>query len=151
MFAGRNPLIDRTNQLDILNLNYPYRRSFSHFLLVLPFGGFRNFRGSYALILLILNLFLMRNPETNEVTEITVNKFETQLAYWLDSFDGHLECIPNAQQLLHDSLLSLDEQIYNENEKKTVKAFLNSALSLTFLLKDNPTSLQKFINYKTQD
>ena len=93
----------------------------------------------------------MQHPENENKTEVTVNQFETQLAYWLDSFDGHLEFIPNAQQLLHDSLLSLDEQIYNDKEKKTIKAFLNSALSLTFLVKDNPTDLQKFINYKTQN
>ena len=67
----------------------------------------------------------MRHPEKQDLTGVTVNKFETQLAYWLDSFDGHLEFIPNAQQLLHDSLLSLDEQIYNDKEKKTIKAFLN--------------------------
>lgn len=93
----------------------------------------------------------MRHTENENVTEVTINEFEKNLAYWLDSFDGHLEYIPNAQQLLHDSLLSLDEQIYNDKEKKTVKAFLNSALSLTFLLKDNSTDLQKFINYKTQN
>ena len=102
------------------------------------------------------NIYDMSNVK-NFVTDnansgdVTINQFETQLAYWLDSFDGHLEFIPNAQQLLHDSLLSLDEQIYTDKEKKTVKAFLNSALSLTFLLKDNPTDLQKFINYKTQN
>lgn len=130
-----------TNYIGVVSLNSIY------------FGdsGCRNLRGSYALILLILNIFIMRHPKTNDLTEVTVNQFETQLAYWLDSFDGHLEFIPNAQQLLHDSLLSLDEQIYNDKEKKTIKAFLNSALSLTFLLKDNPTDLQKFINYKTQN
>jgi hypothetical protein len=146
MFAMRNTLILRILRKLFLNSNYIGVVSLDSFYL----GNWcvSQHRESYALILLILKIFLMRNTEDKEVT---INEFETQLAYWLDSFDGHLEFIPNAQQLLHDSLLSLDEQIYNDKEKKTVKAFLNSALSLTFLLKDNATDLQKFINYKTQN
>ena len=67
----------------------------------------------------------MRHPENETQTEVTVNKFETQLAYWLDSFDGHLEFIPNAQQLLHDVIMSVKDQCYNEKEVKVVKS--NSA------------------------
>jgi hypothetical protein len=149
MFAVRHLLLLEYSRTNFFNYNYIGVVSLNS----IYFGdsGCRNLRGSYALILLIKNFILMRHPEKQDLTGVTVNKFETQLAYWLDSFDGHLEFIPNAQQLLHDSLLSLDEQIYNDKEKKTIKAFLNSALSLTFLLKDNPTDLQKFINYKTQN
>jgi hypothetical protein len=93
----------------------------------------------------------MPNTEKKDLTEVTVNQFETQLAYWLDSFDGHLEFIPNAQQLLHDAIMSVKDQCYNDKEVNAVKAFLNSSLSLTFLLKDHSTDLQKFINYKTKN
>jgi hypothetical protein len=95
-----------------------------------------------------VNTFVTDNANSDNVT---IPNFEKQLAYWLDSFDGHLEFIPNAQQLLHDVIMSVKDQCYNEKEVKVVKSFLNSALSLTFLLKDNSTDLQKFINYKTKN
>ncbi|MFI1770983.1 hypothetical protein [Thalassobellus citreus] len=89
------------------------------------------------------------NSNTEEQQETTA--IETKLAYWLDSFGGHLEFIPNAQQHLHDCLLSLNEQIYSKKEQKVVAAFLNSALSLTFIIKDNPDKIKSFIEYQTQD
>ena len=93
----------------------------------------------------------MQHPEKQTTTEITVNQFEKQLAYWLDSFAGHLEVTSNTQQLLHDIIMSTQDQCYDDKEEKVVKAFLNSALSLTFLVKDNPTVLNNFINYKTKN
>lgn len=150
MFALQHSLIGRVNP-SIFNFNNNYIGVVSLCSFCSAIRGCCNLRGSYALILLILNNFLMQHPENENKTEVTVNQFETQLAYWLDSFDGHLEFIPNAQQLLHDVIMSVKDQCYNEKEVKVVKSFLNSALSLTFLLKDNSTDLQKFINYKTQN
>ena len=85
-------------------------------------------------------------PKTNENKQQT-EPIEYKLAAWLDSFDGHLEFLPNAQQHLHDCILSIDEQCYNKKESATAKAFLNASLSLTFLLKDNPDKVNSFIDY----
>jgi hypothetical protein len=72
---------------------------------------------------------------------------EYKIACWLDSFDGHLEALPNVQQHLHDAILSVNNQCYDEKESKVVQAFLNSALSLTFIMRDYPEKIKPFIEY----
>lgn len=75
---------------------------------------------------------------------------EYKIACWLDSFDGHLEFSNNAQQHLHDAIMSVDEQCYNKAEAKVVQRFLNAALSLTFIMRDYPDKAKSFIKYHMQ-
>jgi hypothetical protein len=85
-----------------------------------------------------------------ETTENTTpqTSIEYKIACWLDTFDGHLEFLPNAQQHLHDAILSVNEQCYDEAEAKVVQNFLNASLSLTFLMRDFPEKMKSFITYQ---
>lgn len=84
------------------------------------------------------------SKETEQTQETPI---EYKIACWLDSFDGHLEVLPNAQQHLHDAILSVNDQCYDEKESKVVQSFLNSALSLTFIMRDYPEKIKPFIEY----
>ena len=84
----------------------------------------------------------MQNREETQETPI-----EYKIACWLDSFDGHLNYLPNVQQHLHDAILSVNDQCYDEKEVKVVQSFLNSALSLTFIMRDYPEKIKPFIEY----
>ena len=81
--------------------------------------------------------------QKEEITQ--ENPIEYKIACWLDSFDGHLEFTPNAQQHLHDAILSASDQCYAPEEAKVVQKFLNSALSLTFIMRDYPEKVKSFI------
>ncbi len=95
---------------------------------------------------------MQKNNEKNSNNDaLTIQQFEYELAQWVDSFSGYFEMIPKAQQLLHNCILDIDSQIYTESEKEVVGAFLNSALSLSFLVKDNKENLQKYIDYKVEN
>lgn len=89
---------------------------------------------------------MTNTEEQNQETPI-----EYKIACWLDSFDGHLEFLPNAQQHLHDAILSVKEQCYNEKEAKVVKQFLNASLSLTFIIKDYSEEIKSFIQYQMKN
>jgi DNA repair protein RadC len=75
MFVMRNLFITGVFQTDFLINNYIGVVSLDS----IYFGnsGFRNFRGSYALILLTIIFFQMRNPEKNYVSEIAVSYSNT--------------------------------------------------------------------------
>ncbi|MFA5296622.1 MAG: hypothetical protein WC389_00260 [Lutibacter sp.] len=90
----------------------------------------------------------MRKPEETP-KEKSPLKIESELAYWLDEFNGHLEFLEHPQMKLHSALMSLDDQCFTESEQITLAAFLNTALALTFIVKDNKEAVQKFIEYNT--
>lgn len=84
----------------------------------------------------------MSNTEVKNQVSI-----EYEIACWLDTFEGHLDSLPNVQQNLHNAILNVNEQLYNEAEAKVVQSFLNTALSLTFIMRDYPEKIKPFIEY----
>lgn len=74
---------------------------------------------------------------------------ERKLAWWLDSFEGHVNYIKDSQQLLHDCITEMNDQCFNEAQKKACATFLNNALSLSFLVKNYPEEITKFVKYHT--
>ena len=79
-----------------------------------------------------------------------IEPIETKLAYWLDTFSGHLETNPKTQELVHNSIMSLNEQLFSKEEKFAVGAILNNALSLSFIVKNYPDRVKEFIKYQTR-
>lgn len=83
----------------------------------------------------------------NTEKKLTTSEFTREIAYWLESFNGCFEFNPNTQKLLFDSILCMDEQLFNDAEKEVVKEHLNAALKLSFIVKDNQETLAKFVKY----
>lgn len=77
------------------------------------------------------------------------DNIETKIAYWLDSFEGHVNCIKDSQQLIHDCIAEMDQQCFNLEQQKACATFLNNALSLSFLIKNYPDEIKKFVKYHT--
>lgn len=92
-------------------------------------------------------LFIMSETISNTDQELTTSEFTREIACWLESFNGCFTFEPKTQQLLFDSILCLDEQLFSDKEKEVVREHLNAALKLSFIVKDNQENLTKFIKY----
>ena len=79
----------------------------------------------------------------------STQQFKEDLAYWLDSYEGHLEIHPTAQRYLHDSITHITDQNYTAQEQKVLACFLNSCLALSFIVKQHPAETKTFINSNT--
>ncbi len=91
----------------------------------------------------------MENVQQNEQAQEQQETIETKIAYWLDSFEGHVNYIKDSQQLIHDSITEMNDQCFNVEQKKACATFLNNALSLSFLIKNYPDEIRKFVKYHT--
>ncbi|MFA5296599.1 MAG: hypothetical protein WC389_00145 [Lutibacter sp.] len=83
---------------------------------------------------------------TQEKTPVNIEK---EIAWLIEGFNMHLNCLESPQKKLHSSLMCLDEQSFSDEEKLVVSSFLNDVLAFTFTLKDRPDDIKKFIEYHT--
>ena len=74
---------------------------------------------------------------------------ETKLAYWLETFEGHLANLKDPQEHLHECIVNINFQNYTKEQKQVAGNFLHTALSLTFLMKNHKENLKSFIKHHT--
>lgn len=88
----------------------------------------------------------MPHLENNSQTDT----IEAKLAYWLDTFEAHVNKTNNTQENLHDCIVQINEQNFTKAQKQAASDFLNDALSLSFLIKNYKEDVEKFISYHSK-